>query len=200
MTRRWIAWSTAAALLSAALLACGSSSTGGGGAPTTSQSAVATPTGTAQATSPAAQSGTLDVCALATQSDVDAAAGVSLGPAAAQPAPNPGSSKCSWQGSGAPVGLFEPGITIAVVPLPAGAPVSSLPFFNGQIAGAKRITGLGDVAASLSPGQLGPSSVEIFVATHGGVLTLTLATAAPHTADPVQSMITLARAVVGRYP
>lgn len=201
MSRRSLGWSTVPALLAASLLACGSSSTSSGGAPSTSSSAAATPTATAQATSPTAQSGTLDVCALATQSEVDAAAGVSLGSAAPQPPPNPGSFKCSWPGSGAPVGgVVEPGITIAVVPLPAGAPVASLPFFSGQIPSAKRISGLGDVAASLSPGQLGPSSVQIFVATHGNLLTLSLVTSAPHTANPVQSMTTLAQAVVGRYP
>ena len=93
-----------------------------------------------------------------------------------------------------------PGITIAVVPLPAGASAQQLPFFNGQVPGARPISGLGDAAVAFSPGQVGPHSVEIYVATHGSVITLALVTGSPHTANPVQSMTTLAQAVVGRYP
>jgi len=205
MKRSSLSVSTLPGLLALALLGCGASpatgtATSSPAAP--SQPTPAAPSATPQATSPAAQSGSLDVCALATQSEIDAAAGVSLGPPTPQPPPNPGSAKCSWTGSGAPVGgLFEPGITISAITLPTGTPVSSIPPFNGQPPSARHISGLGDVAVSLAPGQLGPTSVEIFVAKRGSVITLALVNSgAPHTADPVQSMTTLAQAVVGRFP
>lgn len=204
MKRNALLVSTLPGLLALSLLGCGASPATGGGTSSParpSQSVSSVPSATPQATSPPAQSGSLDVCALATQSEIDAAAGVSLGPATPQPPPNPGSAKCSWAGSGPAVGgLFVPGITIAVVPLPAGASAQQLPFFNGQVPGARPISGLGDAAVVFSPGQVGPHSVEIYVATHGSVLTLALVTGSPHTADPVQSMTTLAQAVVGRFP
>jgi len=206
VSRRSLGWSTVPALLAVSLLACGSSNVGGGAStpsqPAQSGSTSAASTGTAPATSAATQSGTLDVCALATQSDVDTAAGASLGAAVPQPPPDPGASKCSWPGSGPPVGgLVEPGITIAVVPLPAGTSATSLPMFNGQVPNARHISGVGDAAVALAPGQLGPTSVQIFVATHGSLLTLSLVySGAAHTANPVQSMTTLAQTVIGRYP
>jgi hypothetical protein len=204
MNRNALMVSTLSGVLALALLGCGAGPATGGAtnspaAP--SQSASSAPTATPQTASTPGQSGSLDACALATQSEIDAAAGVSLGPATPQPAPNPGTVKCSWPGSGPAVGgLVEPGITIAVVPLPAGTSAQQLPFFSGQIPGARPISGLGDAAVAFSPGQLGPHSVEIYVATHGSLITLALVTASPHTADPVQSMTTLARAVVGRFP
>lgn len=141
------------------------------------------------------------MCALATQTDIDTAAGTSLGAAAPQPAPNPGTSECSWPGSGPAVGLAEPGITIAVVPLPAGVPATNLPMFNGQVPNAKHISGVGDAAVAFAPGALGPTSVQVYVATHGSLLTLSLVySGAAHPANPLQSMTTLAQAVVGRYP
>lgn len=204
MKRSSLIVSTLPGLLALALLGCGASPAPGVGTSSPaapSQSTLATPSATPQVTSPPAQSGSLDVCALATQAEIDAAAGVSLGPATPQPPPNPGTVKCSWPGSGPAVGgLFVPGITIAVVPLPAGASAQQLPFFNGQVPGARPIGGLGDAAVAFSPGQVGPHSVQIYVATHGSLITLSLVTAASHTADPVQSMTTLARAVVGRFP
>ena len=160
MKRTSLIVSTLPGLLAVALLGCGASpatgtATSSPAAP--SQSTPAAPSATPQVTSPAAQSGSLDVCALATQAEIDAAAGVSLGPATPQPPPNPGSAKCSWPGSGAPVaGLFEPGITISAITLPTGTPVSSIPPFNGQPPSARHISGLADVAVSLAPGQLGP--------------------------------------------
>jgi hypothetical protein len=90
-----------------------------------------------------------------------------------------------------------PGISITVTKLPAGTAATSLPMFNGQPASAKPISGLGDAARSLYPYQ-GPGSVGIFVATHGSIITLYL-NGSSHTADPLQSMTTLARAVVGRF-
>ena len=196
--------STFAGVLALALLGCGGSP-GTGGQTTvpaaSSQSASAAPTATPQPTSTPAASGALDACALATQSEINAAAGVSLGPPTPQPPPNPGSVKCSWPGAGPAVGgLVEPGITIGVVPLPAGTSAQQLPFFSGQIPGARPISGLGDAAVAFSPGPLGPHSVEIYVAMHGSLITLALVTASPHTADPVQSMTTLAHAAVGRFP
>jgi len=189
--------------VAAALLAvsCGSSP-----GTTTASPATAVASTSSQATAvPTAspvRSGPLDACALATQSEVDAAAGVSLSPAAAQPAPNPGSVKCSWSAPGAAVGgLFVPGITITVVTPPSGVPITGLPMFNGQVSSARHLSGLGDAAVSLYPGQLGPNSVEIFVATHGSLITLALVGGGPfHSADPVQPMVALARAAVGRFP
>ena len=196
--------STLSGVLALAVLGCGASSDTGGARSSPaalSQTASSAPTATPQRTNSPAASGSLDACALATQSEINAAAGVSLGPPTAQPAPNPGSVKCSWPGSGPAVGgLVEPGITIGVVPLPAGTSAQQIPFLDGRIPGARSISGLGDAAAAFSPGQLGPHSVEIYVAAHGSVITLALVTASPHTADPVQSMTTLAQAVVGRFP
>lgn len=204
MKRSSLIVSTLPGLLGLALLGCGASPATGTGTSSPaapSQSTPAASSATPQATSPAAQSGSLDVCALATQAEIDAAAGISLGPATPQPPPNPGSVKCSWPGSGPAVGgLYLPGITIAVVAIPGGASPQQLPFFSGQVPGARVISGLGDVAAAFSPGQLGAHSVQIYVATHGSLVTLSLVSALAHTADPVQSMTTLARAVVGRFP
>ena len=157
-----------------------------------------------QAASSPVQSGSLAVCQLALQSEVDAAFGVSLGPPVVEPNPNPGSSKCFWAASGKPAaGLFVQGITIVVVkvPLPAGTAITAIPPFNGQPPSAKLISGLGDAAASLGPpAQMGAGSVEIFVAKNGSLVTLSLVNGgSPHTADPLQSMTTLARAVVGRF-
>jgi hypothetical protein len=157
MKRNALLWSTLPGVVALSLLGCGGSPapSGGGSSPASpAQSVSSVPSATPQATSPPAQSGALDVCALATQSEVNAAAGVSLGPATPQPPTSPGSAKCSWAGSGAAVGgLFEPGLTIAVIALPAGTPVSSIPPFNGQPPSARHISGLGDVAVSLDPGQ-----------------------------------------------
>ena len=205
MKRNALIVATLPGLLALSLLGCGASPATGGATSSPaapSQSVSSVPSATPQVTSSPAQSGSLDACALATQSEIDAAAGVSLGPATPQPPPDPGTVKCSWPGSGAPVGgLFEPGITVSVLTLPAGTSATQLPFFNGRVPGARPISGLGDVAASLAPGQLGPTSVEIFVAKHGSLITLALVNSgAPHTADPVQSMTTLAQAVVGRFP
>lgn len=183
------------------LAGCGSSSSsatsGGGAAGTTTSSASQT---SAQSASQPAQSGPGGVCGLATQSEVDTAAGVSLAPAALGPAATSGSSKCSWSVPGQPAtGLVVQGITVAVITPPPGVPVANLPFFNGK-ANGKPIAGLGDMAASVSPGQLGPGSVQIFVSAHGSLVTLSLANGgSPHTSDPVQSMTTLARAVIGRF-
>lgn len=189
-----------AALAGLVLLACGSSPTGGG-APTTSSSSQSAPSSTPPATSTATPPGAVDACSLATQSEVDAAAGVSLGAAAPQPPPSPGATKCSWPGHGPPVGgLIEPGITLAVVPLGAGVSASNLPMFSGRVPNATHIAGVGDAAVTLSPGQLGPASVQVFVAAHGSILTLSLVySGSARSPDPVQTMTTLARAVVGRY-
>jgi len=97
-------------------------------------------------------------------------------------------------------GIFLQGITIALVKPHAGVAATSLPMFNGQPASAQRISGLGDAAVFLSPGQVGPGSVQIFVATHGSLVTLTLVNGGSlHTANPVQSMTVLATAVVARF-
>ena len=73
--------------------------------------------------------------------------------------------------------------------------------FNGQVSNAQHIPGVGDAAVALAPGQLGATSVQIFVATHGSLVTLSLVySGAAHSASPVQSMTVLAQAVVGRYP
>lgn len=142
------------------LVGCGSSSStssSAGAAATTSSRASQT---SAQATSQPAQSSTGGVCGLATQSEVDAAAGVSLSPPAPGAAANQGSAKCSWMVPGQPAtGLVVQGITVAVIKLPPGVAVTNLPFLNGK-ANGKPIAGLGDAAASLSPGQLGPGSVH----------------------------------------
>ena len=175
------------------LAACGSN------LPTASStSSPATP----QAASSPVQSGPLTVCQLALQSEVDAAFGASLGAPVVEPNPNPGLSKCFWAASGKPAaGAFVQGITIVVIGLPSGTAATNLPMFNGQPAGAKPISGLGDAAVSLGPpAQMGAGSVEIFVATHGSLVELSLVNGgSPHTADPAQSMTTLARAVVGRF-
>jgi hypothetical protein len=190
---RWGLLGAALVVGAMGLAACGSSPG------TASSTSSPTPP---QATSSPVQSGPLAVCQLALQSEVDAAFGVSLGPPVVEPNPNPGSSKCFWAASGNPAGgLFVQGITIVVVKPPSGIAATSLPMFHGQPAGVKPISGLGDAAASLGPpAQMGAGSVEIFVATHGSLVELSLVNGgSPHTADPAQSMTTLARAVVGRF-
>lgn len=190
--RRWGLLGAALAVGAIGLAACGSSPG------TASSTSSPTPP---QATSSPVQSGPLAVCQLALQSEVDAAFGVSLGPPVVEPNPNPGSSKCFWAASGKPAGgLFVQGITIVVVKPPSGIAATSLLYGPTQL-GAKPISGLGDAAVSLGPpAQMGAGSVEIFVATHGSLVELSLVNGgSPHTADPAQSMTTLARAVVGRF-
>jgi len=187
--------------------ACGggtpsASSSPASSAPATSSSAPAT----SAATSAPAQSGTFDSCQLAKQSDVDAAAGLSLAPPAPQRPPNPGDSTCLWADPNAPgVGGAKQGILITVTPLPpdvAPQMATKGPMFNGQIPGTHSISGLGDAASYISPYPLiGAGSVQMWVLVHARLIQLTLATGgSTHTSDPVQSMTTLARAAVGRLP
>lgn len=70
------------------------------------------------------------------------------------------------------------------IPVPSGVAATSLPMFHGQPAGAKPISGLGDAAVSLSPGIGPPGSVQIYVATHSSLITLSLFEpgGSPHTA------------------